>query len=170
MPARLFALCADITTLEVDAIVNAANGSLLGGGGVDGAIHAAAGKELLALCRTLGGCATGEAKCTPGFRLPARFILHTVGPVWQGGGANEAALLAACYRNCLRLATQHGIRTLAFPCISTGVYRFPPDAAARIAVTTVREVTAQLAEITEVGFCCFSAADLERYQTLLQAT
>ncbi|MDR1646689.1 MAG: O-acetyl-ADP-ribose deacetylase [Zoogloeaceae bacterium] len=169
MPTRLSALCADITTLEVDAIVNAANGSLLGGGGVDGAIHAAAGAELLALCRTLGGCATGEAKCTPGFRLPARFILHTVGPVWQGGDANEATLLAACYRNCLHLAAQHDLHTLAFPCISTGVYRFPPETAARIAVATVREVTAQLAEITEVSFCCFSPADLERYRRLLQA-
>jgi O-acetyl-ADP-ribose deacetylase (regulator of RNase III) len=156
---------ADITTLSVDAIVNAANSSLLGGGGVDGAIHRAAGPELVAECRLLHGCDTGEAKITKGYRLPARFVIHTVGPVWQGGGAGEAALLAACYRNSLALAEEHGLASIAFPAISTGVYGYPKDEAARIAVDTVRAFAAQ--SLREVVFCCFSEEDRERYERLI---
>ncbi|MEC5398485.1 O-acetyl-ADP-ribose deacetylase [Uliginosibacterium sp. H1] len=166
-PTQLYAHQGDITTLAVDAIVNAANGTLLGGGGVDGAIHRAAGPELLAACHALGGCATGDAKLTPGFRLPARFVIHTVGPIWQGGGQGEASLLAACYRRALELAATCGARSIAFPCISTGVYRFPPDRAARIAVDTVRSLVADAGVVEEVCFCCFSAADLARYEALL---
>lgn len=129
----------DITTLDVDAIVNAANSSLLGGGGVDGAIHRAAGPALLAECRTLGGCPTGEARITKGYRLPARHVIHTVGPVWKGGDQDEDDLLVAAYRNSLRLARGHALRTIAFPAISTGIYGFPPDRAARIAIDTIRE-------------------------------
>ena len=162
---RLRAERADITTLAVDAIVNAANTSLLGGGGVDGAIHRAAGPQLLAECRTLGGCPTGQARITGGYRLPARHVIHTVGPVWQGGDHGEPALLAACYRNSLALAEAHACASIAFPSISTGVYGYPPELAAPLAVTTVAAFPAQV--VREVVFCCFSEADLQRYQALL---
>jgi O-acetyl-ADP-ribose deacetylase (regulator of RNase III) len=156
---------ADITALAVDAIVNAANSSLLGGGGVDGAIHRAAGPELVAACRLLHGCDTGEAKMTPGYRLPAKFVIHTVGPVWQGGHAGEAALLAACYRNSLAIAEEQGLSSIAFPAISSGVYGYPKDEAARIAVDTVRAFNAK--SLREVVFCCFSEEDRERYERLI---
>lgn len=165
MPVGLTAIRADITTLDVDAIVNAANETLLGGGGVDGSIHRAAGPELLAECRALGGCRTGDAKITRGYRLPARYVIHTVGPVWGGGGRGEASLLASCYRRSLELASAHGLATIAFPCISTGVFGYPADAAARIAVETVRNVDAP--NIREVVFCCFSEGDRARYAALL---
>ncbi len=164
---RLSAILADITTLRVDAIVNAANSSLLGGGGVDGAIHRAAGPDLVAECRLLGGCRTGEAKITRGHRLPARHVIHTVGPVWRGGDHGEPALLAACYRNSLALAARHGVLSLAFPCISTGIYGYPADRAARVAVEVVREVLALSTLPSDVTFCCFSPADLALYQALL---
>jgi O-acetyl-ADP-ribose deacetylase len=160
--ARLEICVADITTLAVDAIVNAANRSLLGGGGVDGAIHRAAGPELREECQQLGGCATGAAKITRGYRLPARHIIHAVGPVWSGGGAGEEDLLASCYRTALDLAAAHRLTSLAFPAISTGVYGFPPDRAARTAVGTVAaEVAASRRGIERVVFCCFAqdAAD-----------
>ncbi|MGH8764721.1 MAG: O-acetyl-ADP-ribose deacetylase [Burkholderiales bacterium] len=159
------ALQADITTLAVDVIVNAANESLLGGGGVDGAIHRAAGPELLAECRKLGGCKTGDAKITKGYRLRAKFVVHTVGPVWQGGDEGETALLASCYRRSLELAAAAGARSIAFPSISTGVYGYPIEPAARIAVATVRETPA--AGVEAVTFCCFSARDLQVYRVLL---
>ena len=161
------AIQADITRLAVDAIVNAANSSLLGGGGVDGAIHRAAGPDLVRECRLLGGCQTGEAKITGGYRLPARHVIHTVGPVWHEGTRGEPELLAACYRNSLRLAVENKLRSIAFPCISTGVYRFPAEQAARIAVEAVSAFQAEHPEAPEVVFCCFSAADLSIYENLL---
>ena len=167
MATKIRAICGDITGLHVDAIVNAANTSLLGGGGVDGAIHRAAGPELLEECRALQGCETGEAKITQGYRLPAKYVIHTVGPVWQGGDNNELQLLAACYSNSLQLAAQAGVRSIAFPCISTGVYGFPMELATRIAVQRVREFVHANAGLTEVVFCCFSKADLQLYQQQL---
>ncbi len=178
-------LQADITTLQVDAIVNVANSTLLGGGGVDGAIHRAAGPELKKFCATLGGCPAGAAKITPGFRLPARYVIHTVGPVWSGGKKNETAtatslsrgprlgpidepgLLASCYRNSLELALKQGVKTIAFPSISTGVYGYPKPEAARIALAAMREYQGRFEEITA---CCFSAADRELYENLRRSS
>ena len=165
--ACLSTVWADITTLAVDAIVNAANSSLLGGGGVDGAIHRAAGPELLAACRPLGGCPTGEARLTPGFRLPAKYVIHTVGPVWQGGAQGEPHLLASCYRNSLELAAENGLVSVAFPSISTGVFGFPVGSAAEIAVETVEKWLERPSSIAEVIFCCFSDSDLGVYQDIL---
>jgi O-acetyl-ADP-ribose deacetylase (regulator of RNase III) len=163
---NLRAIQADITTLLVDAIVNAANSSLLGGGGVDGAIHRAAGPELLQECRSLDGCEAGDAKITKGYRLPAKHVIHAVGPVWQGGRSGEPELLASCYRRALELAEQNRIRTIAFPSISTGVFGYPIERAAQVAVRTVKSSRA-ITKIDEVTFCCFSERDLEVYLGLL---
>ena len=168
MLSRLKVVVADITTLKVDAIVNAANVSLLGGGGVDGAIHRAAGPELLAECRTLGGCATGDAKITRGYRLPAKWVIHTPGPVWRGGQHGEPELLASCYRRALELAAEKGAKSIAFPCISTGIYGFPAENAAKIALSSVQQALAGLSEPPEVVFCCFSEKSAEIYEKLLK--
>ena len=164
VPARLEVVVADITTLAVDAIVNAANTSLLGGGGVDGAIHRVAGPELLAECRTLHGCETGSAKITRGYRLPAKHVIHAVGPVWDGGAYDEEQLLASCYRTALALGAEHGLASIAFPAISTGVYDFPADLAARIAIgTTVSELSADPRSFERVVFCCFAQHAADRH-------
>ena len=164
--AQLESIRGDITRLSVDAIVNAANSSLLGGGGVDGAIHRAAGPELVAACRLLGGCVTGDAKATPGFRLPAKWVFHTVGPVWNGGTRNEDALLASCYRRCLELAREHGVQSIAFPAVSTGIYGFPSDRAANIAIQTVR-VHISDSGVELVQFVCFNDETLAIYEQRL---
>ena len=158
----------DITTLAVDAIVNAANSSLMGGGGVDGAIHRAAGPQLLAECRNLGGCPTGQAKITRGYKLPAKHVIHTVGPVWHGGNSDEDRLLENCYRNSLKLAVEHDVRTIAFPSISTGIYGFPIERASRIAVKTVKAFLEQEEKIDKVLFVCFGQHDYQVYQEAVQ--
>ena len=168
MPERMEVIQGDITRIEVEAIVNAANNSLLGGGGVDGAIHRAAGPGLLAECRKLGGCATGEAKITGGHNLPAQWIIHTVGPVWSGGQADEDALLAACYRNSLALAAERGIGAIAFPAISTGAYGFPLERAARIAVSEVKRYLERNMAIRKAVFVCFGRAAYETYRIALR--
>jgi len=167
MAAVIEAVEGDITKLAVDAIVNAANESLLGGGGVDGAIHRAAGPDLLAECRTLAGCPTGEARITRGYRLAARHVIHAVGPVWRGGDAGEDALLAGCYRHCFALAATHGLRSIAFPAISTGVYRFPKPRATAIAVRETRAVLAAGGALDRVLFACFDAETLALYRAAL---
>jgi O-acetyl-ADP-ribose deacetylase (regulator of RNase III) len=169
MPQRLQIIQGDITTLDVDAIVNAANKTLLGGGGVDGAIHRAAGPELKAECRTLGGCETGEAKITRGYRLKARYVIHAVGPVWKGGDHDEDRLLANAYLNAFALAKAHGLKSIAFPAISTGAYGFPPDRAAKIAVRTLAKELESDAQFERVILCCFNRASVKQHEAALGA-
>lgn len=169
MPHRIEIVEGDITSLDVDAIVNAANRTLLGGGGVDGAIHRAAGPELREACKLLGGCETGEAKITPGFNLPARYVIHTVGPVWGGGERGEDRLLAACYHNSLALALTHDLASIAYPAISTGAYGFPPGRAARIALRTVLAALDDTTEVERVLFCCFGAESREHHEAAFAA-
>lgn len=168
MPIVIDVLHADITTLAVDAIVNAANSSLLGGGGVDGAIHRSAGPDLLDECRRLGGCATGDARLTKGYRLPAKFVIHTVGPVWRGGECGESRLLESCYRRAIQIAIEAGVKSLAFPSISTGIYGYPIELASVVAISTVRAALSESKTIREVSFCCFSATDLAVYRRALR--
>lgn len=170
MPGHIEIVEGDITTLHVDAVVNAANEALAPGGGVCGAIHAKAGPELASACAKLGGCATGEAKITDGFGLPARYVIHTVGPVWGGGERGEGTLLANCYRNALALAAEHDLASIAFPAISTGIYGFPPDRAALIAVRTVRETLPDVPEISRVVFCCFGTNARGLHEAAIAAT
>src|ERR1700730_14417080 len=167
MATTIRAIRGDITTLAVDAVVNAANSTLLGGGGVDGAIHCAAAPELLDECRRLGGCPTGEARLTRGYRLPARWIIHTVGPVWKGGTRGEPALLAACYESSLRLAAEKQLRSVAFPAISTGAYAYPLKLATEVAVASVRGFLAEYSDFEEIVFCCYSGGDFATYKRAL---